>query len=255
MAFRIPSSGIRIDGGKISEDDPMPFGKHRGTVIKDVPRDYLLWAVDKADFCNPDHSRYWEDLHKIFYKVLYGKDLDTPPPNSSVIPPTATPNSGNASHAQQNGQSKSAGHVTRVNHNQDPNPLSFPVFCRTLENIGIKIRIVEIDGIWTVEPSKKLLNERLQYCLNAYQDDFLGAARCLDIQSKPQEQKSTSSVPQSKRILIAGEIRAIVKRWYRQMSAQHHPDTGGSVVGQSAVNACYSSLMKLLEGWEGKKDG
>lgn len=252
MAFRIPSSGTPVSGDSISEDDPMPFGKHRGTVIKDVPRDYLRWAIDKADFCNPNHSKYWEDLHDVFYKVLYGKDLDasqhsqgTPPPLPTTPPP---PN-----YSAWTAVSQKANCNVTCNP-PDPSIPSFPVFCRALENMGIKIRIVEIGGISTVEPSRKL-NERLRYCLNVYQDDFLGAARCLEIQSKPQEQKSTSSVPQSKRILIAGEIRAIVKRWYRQMSAQHHPDTGGSVVGQSAVNACYSSLMKLLEGWEGKKDG
>lgn len=30
----------------MTDDTPMPFGKHKGTRMKDVPADYLLWWVD-----------------------------------------------------------------------------------------------------------------------------------------------------------------------------------------------------------------
>lgn len=29
-----------------SDEDPIPFGKHKGKKLKDVPADYLLWFAD-----------------------------------------------------------------------------------------------------------------------------------------------------------------------------------------------------------------
>jgi uncharacterized protein (DUF3820 family) len=31
--------------GPLSADSPMPFGKHKGTLLKDLPRDYAEWLV------------------------------------------------------------------------------------------------------------------------------------------------------------------------------------------------------------------
>lgn len=33
---------------ELKDDDPMPFGKHRGTAMKDVPASYLLWLGDEG---------------------------------------------------------------------------------------------------------------------------------------------------------------------------------------------------------------
>lgn len=32
---------------KFTDATPMPFGKHRGTKLEDVPPSYLLWLLDK----------------------------------------------------------------------------------------------------------------------------------------------------------------------------------------------------------------
>jgi hypothetical protein len=58
-----------LDRGKskpIGVDDYMPFGKHKGMIVKDVPPDYLRWALKSADLCNPDHDRYWPELRETF---------------------------------------------------------------------------------------------------------------------------------------------------------------------------------------------
>ena len=31
---------------KVEDNDPIPFGKHEGTLMKDVPADYLIWMND-----------------------------------------------------------------------------------------------------------------------------------------------------------------------------------------------------------------
>ena len=31
-----------------TDDKVMPFGKHRGYLLKDVPADYLLWVYEQA---------------------------------------------------------------------------------------------------------------------------------------------------------------------------------------------------------------
>lgn len=49
---------------KISDDTPMPFGKHKGTKLKDVPAHYLLWAYDE-DWFEKQYPKIWRyiDLH------------------------------------------------------------------------------------------------------------------------------------------------------------------------------------------------
>lgn len=32
----------------MEDTDPMPFGKHKGTELKKVPADYLLWLRDES---------------------------------------------------------------------------------------------------------------------------------------------------------------------------------------------------------------
>ncbi len=33
----------------LTDDSPMPFGKHKGVPMKDVPASYLLWLDDNAN--------------------------------------------------------------------------------------------------------------------------------------------------------------------------------------------------------------
>ena len=39
-----------------------PYGKHKGTDIKLLPNDYIIWAIDNMDVFNQDNSNYNFDL-------------------------------------------------------------------------------------------------------------------------------------------------------------------------------------------------
>jgi hypothetical protein len=54
----------------------------------------------------------------------------------------------------------------------------------------------------------------------------------------------------SARVFGAADLRCRVKSWYGKLSRQFHPDAGGSNESQKAVNACYRSLMTILDEWE-----
>ena len=41
-------------------DTPMPWGKHKGTPIGQVPRGYMQWCLDNADALRPDIRRAFE---------------------------------------------------------------------------------------------------------------------------------------------------------------------------------------------------
>lgn len=41
----------------LSDNDPMPFGKHQGTKMANVPADYLLWLHDNNK-CNASVKNY-----------------------------------------------------------------------------------------------------------------------------------------------------------------------------------------------------
>ena len=44
--------------------DAMPFGKHKGTPVADVPTDYLEWLASKDDFKDPLKSVVDAELQK-----------------------------------------------------------------------------------------------------------------------------------------------------------------------------------------------
>lgn len=45
------------------DETPMPFGKHKDTLMRDVPANYLLWLADQPDFGekNPNLLKYIEE--------------------------------------------------------------------------------------------------------------------------------------------------------------------------------------------------
>lgn len=54
----------------ITSTEPIPFGKHKGIPIDQVPRDYLGWALRNMDCCNPDHERYWPEFRTTLESVV-----------------------------------------------------------------------------------------------------------------------------------------------------------------------------------------
>ena len=39
--------GKQLQLNRLTDKDPMPFGKHKGTPMRDVPVDYLIWLMDQ----------------------------------------------------------------------------------------------------------------------------------------------------------------------------------------------------------------
>jgi hypothetical protein len=54
----------------IGPRDPMPFGKHKGLEIDQVPADYLRWALGNMDCCDPDHDRYWPEFTAVLTDIV-----------------------------------------------------------------------------------------------------------------------------------------------------------------------------------------
>lgn len=50
--------------------ETMPFGKHKGIPLKEVPRSYWKWAIDNLDSLNPEAENYDEELATAINKVL-----------------------------------------------------------------------------------------------------------------------------------------------------------------------------------------
>jgi len=53
--------------------DRMPFGKHKGKLIKDVPMDYWTWALNNVDSLQEDKDEYDPDFAASVAKVLEEK--------------------------------------------------------------------------------------------------------------------------------------------------------------------------------------
>lgn len=52
----------------------MPFGKHQGEKIGDVPSSYLEWGLDKMDKLNPDSPEFDSDLAATVLSVLESRE-------------------------------------------------------------------------------------------------------------------------------------------------------------------------------------
>jgi hypothetical protein len=46
---------------------------------------------------------------------------------------------------------------------------------------------------------------------------------------------------------MSADARSIVRRWYRELAAEFHPDAGGSLEAMRALNIARDRLLKLLE--------
>jgi hypothetical protein len=54
----------------VSASDPIPWGKHKGLPIEQVPADYLRWALRDMDACNPDSDRFWPEFKEVLEKLV-----------------------------------------------------------------------------------------------------------------------------------------------------------------------------------------
>jgi Putative quorum-sensing-regulated virulence factor len=63
----------------IDPSAPMPWGKHKGVPIAQVPRDYLVWCLQNTDACNPAHERYWPEFRAAL-EAMIGPGAPPPPP-------------------------------------------------------------------------------------------------------------------------------------------------------------------------------
>jgi len=53
----------KAEGPTLTEDSIMPFGKHQGTLLRDVPPHYLAWLWTQRPLKkNPELERYLEQL-------------------------------------------------------------------------------------------------------------------------------------------------------------------------------------------------
>jgi len=54
----------------MTSSDPMPFGKHKGLPLKDVPKDYIDWLKGQEWFADK-----WKDLAAFFSGTVTTKDI------------------------------------------------------------------------------------------------------------------------------------------------------------------------------------
>ena len=52
---------------RLTDDDPMPFGKHKGERMEDVPADYLLFIFEKGS-CTAAVSEYCRNCYDVLKK-------------------------------------------------------------------------------------------------------------------------------------------------------------------------------------------
>ena len=54
---------------KLTDISPMPFGKHKGTQMANVPASYLIWLYDN-DKCSVEVREYIEDNLRVLKQEI-----------------------------------------------------------------------------------------------------------------------------------------------------------------------------------------
>jgi hypothetical protein len=179
----------------VEASDPMPFGKHKGLPIETIPRDYLVWCLQKADVCNPDSDRYWPEFRELCESMVG--------PHATVKPP----------------------------------PMNLLQIAEHLIREGITLT-VQGDRLVASGPIDPAVSEAIGK--NA---GLIGAIL--------QCSGGRAATPEKSPHLILGEaMRGMVKAWFSRMSRRFHPDHGGSVAAQSAINQGYQGLLEIITAWE-----
>ncbi len=69
FAASVPAAPPASRPRPIGPTDAMPFGKHKGTPIDQVPADYLGWCLREMDACNPGSDRFWPEFRAAIESV------------------------------------------------------------------------------------------------------------------------------------------------------------------------------------------
>ena len=56
-------------GSKLTDADPMPYGKYKGRPMEDVPADYLMWLIDN-NRASPEVKDYIKDNIDVLMKEI-----------------------------------------------------------------------------------------------------------------------------------------------------------------------------------------
>lgn len=65
--------------GPMTSDSLMPFGRHAGKVLKDVPMDYIRWLQSQGDELRHKPLREFLKTYKRDYSTKIGDVVDLPP--------------------------------------------------------------------------------------------------------------------------------------------------------------------------------
>ena len=66
--------------GPITDDSPMPFGKHAGTPMRLVPHDYLAWLFEQPDIRHKGVARWVEEKKAQLRAKKQGSSNPSPKP-------------------------------------------------------------------------------------------------------------------------------------------------------------------------------
>lgn len=66
----------KLDNGDLKDTDPMPFGKHKGTPMQDVPASYMFWLWTAAE--HGAAKNHWSPVSKYIRKNLTAFEQEYP---------------------------------------------------------------------------------------------------------------------------------------------------------------------------------
>jgi hypothetical protein len=122
-----------------------------------------------------------------------------------------------------------------------PRVLSAEELCARLKARGITL-VRSAQGR-DLQPSGPLEDEDLREAWGIHKSRIMTIVFSVE---PPEPPRARGSV----KLLVAAEVRNLIRSWYGKMSRRFHPDAGGSAASQSAVNQSFRSLMEDFEKWE-----
>lgn len=124
-----------------------------------------------------------------------------------------------------------------VNKDGAPPVMKLVDFCVELRRRGIKVQ-ANNGTVTTSEPIDE--NLRTSFLANRA---YLNAV--ISIVDAPAPRRGGSI-----KTIMAGEVRTIIRDWYRKIVIRFHPDRGGTQEAMNAIATSYGELRDALAEWE-----
>jgi Putative quorum-sensing-regulated virulence factor len=228
-----PANGTKVERVRPTTFYAIPFGKHKGMPLHEVPTDYLRWCLSKDERAAEMRARHPEFQAEAEAQLgpavmpLFDDGKVDPEPEGNRY----------AVLERRYADLKAENEQLKQQHDADAKSIA-------RLKVGAYQRRSEHEK--ALRHNRQLSTDlhAVRSIVEQYRTRIAELERTT--KDKPFLRPRTGEVVSPK----LGELRGIIKRWYRALALRFHEDRGGSKEQAIVVTEAYSTLIKEIDGWQ-----